>query len=567
MKYLLGLLALPVVAQYLGLTTNLDGSEFYFATYYRQRDTTQPLHGKIFRLNDREMKPALIVPVEKRDEQWSNYYDINAPYFDENGQLAGFNASRACYIPTFYACSQSEGSSYRGVQYSGSLRFSLNHRYAASVAWLDLYYYSYKIFDLGTRNQIASANGELPTTLTIDNTGALYLVHQRRSIQRLAPGDTAFQVVLESLRLTFTGIESPGAPLHLLAWTTTDSGEGSQLIEIDLASKAQTPIGDFVPLRCSSIRKATGTMLIAECESKSKAQILRLDSPNVNWRNVSDESQSVNLWTVSGDGKVIWYVSGSNAFHKVALLEETDETRLPATGWISPSQRVGSPGSLAFFKGEGLKDYRLSLKTNGAAPRELIPLARNDSQLVYQIPWDLMQPLNAHKFEARNQGPSHFDIEEFVDLRLESLAPLFFDSPDGSQLASPGYSEGNRLVAHQDFSRLVTASDPALPNEIVHLWAVNLGPVASQLQTGQPAPLDKPSPITSSGFRCRSGITQQFLQLLYAGLAPGMTGIYQVSLRLPASSSFDEYLKMQIFDISCGFFDNQGPSMKIPAKP
>ena len=104
MKYLLILLAIPAIAQYRGLTTNRDGSEVYFATSYRQRDTTQPLQGKLFKLNDREMTPALIIPKEKLDTQWSNFYDIDAPYLDLNGQLAGFNATRACYIPIYIAC-------------------------------------------------------------------------------------------------------------------------------------------------------------------------------------------------------------------------------------------------------------------------------------------------------------------------------------------------------------------------------------------------------------------------------------------------------------------------------
>jgi len=48
LKYLLFLFALPALAQFSGLTANYDGSKLYFVSTLRQRNTPQPLHGKVF---------------------------------------------------------------------------------------------------------------------------------------------------------------------------------------------------------------------------------------------------------------------------------------------------------------------------------------------------------------------------------------------------------------------------------------------------------------------------------------------------------------------------------------
>ncbi len=75
------------------------------------------------------------------------------------------------------------------------------------------------------------------------------------------------------------------------------------------------------------------------------------------------------------------------------------------------------------------------------------------------------------------------------------------------------------------------------PGDIVHTYMTGLGPVNGSMITGAPASLTSASPIQAS-FSCRFE-TQLFdpqgsdAEILFAGLAPGMTGIYQVSFRFP----------------------------------
>ena len=74
------------------------------------------------------------------------------------------------------------------------------------------------------------------------------------------------------------------------------------------------------------------------------------------------------------------------------------------------------------------------------------------------------------------------------------------------------------------------------PGEILHFYATGLGQVASPPADGMPAPADPLAPtivpVTCHAFSA-SGPD---IPVLYAGLAPGFVGIYQLDVRLPATN-------------------------------
>jgi uncharacterized protein (TIGR03437 family) len=92
---------------------------------------------------------------------------------------------------------------------------------------------------------------------------------------------------------------------------------------------------------------------------------------------------------------------------------------------------------------------------------------------------------------------------------------------------------------HQDFSSLVTLDNPAQPNEIVNFYAVGMGPTNPSVPTGMPAPSNPPA-IVVNPLQCSIGNPDGSyapVAVRFAGLAPGMSGIYQVSIQLPGSFS------------------------------
>ena len=92
--------------------------------------------------------------------------------------------------------------------------------------------------------------------------------------------------------------------------------------------------------------------------------------------------------------------------------------------------------------------------------------------------------------------------------------------------------DGTLAVAqHADFS-LVTAERPAAPGEVVTLYAAGLGPVDGVfLSDGDPAP---PSPLATTLIRVAVTIGGRPAETLFAGLAPGAVGLYQINVRVPS---------------------------------
>ena len=91
---------------------------------------------------------------------------------------------------------------------------------------------------------------------------------------------------------------------------------------------------------------------------------------------------------------------------------------------------------------------------------------------------------------------------------------------------------GIPAITHVD-GKLVTADAPALPGEIVIAWGAGLGATTLKLADGA-IPRAAGTILLLDQFRVVLG--DQILpaaSVLYAGVAPGFPGLYQINLRLP----------------------------------
>jgi hypothetical protein len=90
-----------------------------------------------------------------------------------------------------------------------------------------------------------------------------------------------------------------------------------------------------------------------------------------------------------------------------------------------------------------------------------------------------------------------------------------------------------RSVWHQDFHGAPSAQDPAISGEILVFFMTGLGAVDQPVPSGQPAPLDTVSttlaPVVCQWDPAAGG---PFADVLFAGLAPGQVGTYQVNVRV-----------------------------------
>ncbi len=78
--------------------------------------------------------------------------------------------------------------------------------------------------------------------------------------------------------------------------------------------------------------------------------------------------------------------------------------------------------------------------------------------------------------------------------------------------------------------------DPATEGASVHLYLLGLGAVDRPAARGEPSPADRPARLSDPMFRQIDSVP---IAVSFAGLAPGMTGVYQVDFpwpRLPERS-------------------------------
>lgn len=108
-----------------------------------------------------------------------------------------------------------------------------------------------------------------------------------------------------------------------------------------------------------------------------------------------------------------------------------------------------------------------------------------------------------------------------VTVTLGNAAPAMFEYPAGTAIAT-----------HVNGS-LVSSEAPATAGEIVTLWATGLGGTNPQLEDGVlPAAAQWLSQLNQFDVQI-DGVPLDPGAILYAGVAPGYAGLYQVNVRLP----------------------------------
>jgi len=123
------------------------------------------------------------------------------------------------------------------------------------------------------------------------------------------------------------------------------------------------------------------------------------------------------------------------------------------------------------------------------------------------------------QFWVARQGTSG----PIVTVTLQSAAPAMFQ-----------LSAGVAISTHLDGS-VVSSGSPAAANEIVTLWATGLGNTNPELEDGVLAPTAQWLSQLSQFAIQINGATLDPTATLYAGVAPGFAGLYQVNVQLPGS--------------------------------
>jgi uncharacterized protein (TIGR03437 family) len=243
---------------------------------------------------------------------------------------------------------------------------------------------------------------------------------------------------------------------------------------------------------------------------------------------------------MSDDGKVAWYLSGAARLYQVQLNTGETRERLGRTPQLTTNW-LTAPGSDGTISGAGFSDetyaapsHPLPLTLGGVTVTVngvLCPLfSVSPTTIAYQVPSSLLTPTVA---EVHSASVSPFVPQLRFDAAGLLNTGLFLQNP---QSPSQVYGGWDAYTVHENWSDLVTTANPALPGEIVHMYGTNWGSVDATPKDGYPAPLHPLSrtimPITCLAVSPGNN-TRRDVPVLFAGLAPGLVGIYQLDAQLP----------------------------------
>jgi uncharacterized protein (TIGR03437 family) len=264
--------------------------------------------------------------------------------------------------------------------------------------------------------------------------------------------------------------------------------------------------------RVSALSQATGRTLIASTET---GRIAELPLP---------EGELAATGALSGNGAVAFVFTNAGRLLRIEMDAEGNPVRtrnlLPPTPYLCCGILRFSPGEIvraeAVLPAGGSWTNRIILDD-----RALPVISSDATSVTIQAPWELRTGQSSLRIDSPDDSP-------FAPIQM------VFTSPANPRFVSADPRSNSVLtgikIIRGDFSGPLTAQPQS--GEIVHVYMTGLGPVRGAVQTGIPAPTDDIRPITGS-IACRFAPQESDAETLFAGLAPGFLGFYQVTFRMP----------------------------------
>src|SRR5450432_541468 len=304
-------ICVPAIAQFSGLATPGDGSRVYFATALRQKNTTQPVYGKLFTLDPAGLKLFL-----SRDAQIppapapgtisgtpTNPYDLQAASVSADGKVFAASAIRECvgagsictrlerYFTTIGAAGQDRN--YPDRDYPGDLRLS------ASGAWA---------FGASTGVPGGQASG--------------YLVNVTTGQQTKMSSVSRFQVA------------SSGRPV---------ADDGTAVYADDLS---------LVVVHGSGTRRITPANQALPTDAVIDRAGATID------RQLGFAVGGIARAILSGDGSTVYAVTTDGRLEKISVATRAVLELIPRTPYLAPfNPSQLAPGKLVALAGGGLTDF------------------------------------------------------------------------------------------------------------------------------------------------------------------------------------------------------------------
>ena len=533
--------------QFQNLAATDEGDQLYFSSPLRQTGSDQFLHPKIFQWRSEGFRL-----VTQRERQGPgprfNPHELIQPDISGDGSAVTFVGYSPCFggsscvFHEYYHSSQLTTEPEPVDLGAGRAQLSRSGRYAVVYGSTGFNPGLVERIDLQSDERIPTGSGRVTADRqAITSAGELllngfgnpgvFVLWTPSGSRQLVPEFVVDRTAIisdDGSRLIFHTPDGDGYSL----WAARTDGTDAQQLALSREPEYAPAIsndGRWV------VFEADGSVVLADLVSDARRELI-----------VPEDG--VAETTISGLGNVVFVSTLANRLLRVDVASgEVEEisSRVPAIGATYSFPRISGflsgapvPGSLNWIRGSGLAGHltfaSIPLPESrdgvevllGDAPARIVAVA--PEQIVYQIPFEA--PLG--EIDMRVVGPPAPFEGAAVQLDLQRQELHFVSN--GYEAWSPELAIGEAIVVTQDFTALITAANPAREEEIVHLYATGGGPVAAAVSSGVPTPAD-PLPAVTPAITCsyfEQG-DRRPLDTFYVGLAPGLIGVYQVSVRLP----------------------------------
>ena len=283
-------------------------------------------------------------------------------------------------------------------------------------------------------------------------------------------------------------------------------------------------------------------------------------------------------------GAGVWPYLGLTVAFQAATPTQTTSVFLSPTGVTNAAS--SAPFTSGIADGELLTLYGTNLAPAGLTIASAIPFPTmlngvqvtvngqyapvyyvSPGQVSVIVPYE--NPYSVAEIQVINNGTASNVVTEFVD---ETAAGLF---------TSPAGGIGYAVMVHNATGQLVTPQNPAEPGEYLYGYVTGLGKVFPPVQDGAAGPS---SPLSNSIYFSSTASENQInafiggvsAPVVYAGLAPGFAGLYQIDLQVPAGltagdndidiSGPDSYSSEALISVGSGLLADESPEAGTAAK-
>ena len=206
-----------------------------------------------------------------------------------------------------------------------------------------------------------------------------------------------------------------------------------------------------------------------------------------------------------------------------------------------------SPGSVVSLFGGSFTHAQ-----GEAAQSSPLPIALNGVHVTVN---DIDVPLlYASEFQVNLQCPQDApgtSLTVVVETANGQSTPLSstvqYATPGIFSLDGSGTGQGAILIANTSTVAMTHVdgipSQPVKAGDFISIYATGLGPIDTNVPSGQPAPLDSLVRVVAPVDVLINGAATQ---VQFAGLAPGYIGLYQVNARIPAKTAASDAVTVQL---------------------